>query len=195
MTLAEEFNDKNAAETPMPNASMSEFNRFLILFARLVSETYLWLERTPPEKLDWLPIDTPNLRFGDRVSRVTIQSLFIHMAVADHRLIQGVAECQPGALLPLPRDPELSGRLKEGNLAANTAALHELDMQRFRSFDEPLLNKTVRFAGDQSTWSVMGFLWGLYGHRAYHLGNLDIYVRQANVEAPDFYSFNPKAMA
>jgi len=53
----------------------------------------------------------------------------------------------------------------------------------------------VRFAGDQTTWSVMGFLWGLFGHRAYHLGNIDIYVRQADTPAPDFYSFNPKQMA
>ena len=179
----------------MPVAAMPEFSRFLVLFDRLVSETYAWLEQTPAEKLDWVPIDNPNVRFGDRVSRVTIKSLFIHMAVADHKLIKGMAECESGALLPLPRDPELSARLDQGDLIANAAALHGEDMRRLRGYDEDILNKTVRFAGDQTTWSVMGFLWGLYGHRAYHLGNLDIYVRQADVEAPDFYSFNPKTMA
>jgi|SRR5262245_4715819 len=194
MSLAAELAARDVAG-PMPTAAMPEFNRFLVLFDRLVSETCVWFERTPPEKLDWLPIDNPNVRFGDRVSRVTIQSLFIHMAVADHKLIKGMAECDSGALLPLPGDPELSARLKEGDLVSNTAALHEEDMRRLRSYDETILNKTVRFAGDQTTWSVMGFLWGLYAHRAYHLGNLDIYVRQANVDAPDFYSFNPKIMA
>jgi hypothetical protein len=34
-----------------------EFDRFLVLFDRLVGETNLWIERTPPARLDWLPID------------------------------------------------------------------------------------------------------------------------------------------
>jgi uncharacterized damage-inducible protein DinB len=73
--------------------------------------------------------------------------------------------------------------------------LHEQNIRTLRGFDEATLDKTVRFAGDESLWSVMGFLWGLYAHRAYHLGNIDIYLRQADAPAPDFDSFAPKAMA
>lgn len=183
------------AQRTNPIATVSEFERFLVLFDRLVDEIYLWLERTPREKLEWQPIDNPNVRFGDRVARVTIKSLFVHMAVADHRLIKGMQECADGGLLPLPRDPDLSARIAQGDLIGNAARLHEEDMRRLQSYDSATLNKSVRFAGDRTTWSVMGFLWSLYGHRAYHLGNIDIYVRQAGIAAPDFYSFNPKEMA
>jgi hypothetical protein len=50
-----------------PIASTAEFERSLLLLDRLVGETYLWLERTSSERLDWLPIDNPNVKFGDRL--------------------------------------------------------------------------------------------------------------------------------
>jgi uncharacterized damage-inducible protein DinB len=172
-----------------------EFRRFNILFDRLVNETNLWIARTPPDRLEWLPVDNGNVRFGDRVSHVTIKSLYIHMAVAEHLSIRRLRDCAPGELLPLPRDPELTSRLANGDFLAEGMQLRVENMRTLRSFDDAVLGKTVRFAGDQTTWSVMGFLWGLFGHRAYHLGNIDIYVRQADTPAPDFYSFNPKQMA
>jgi hypothetical protein len=39
-----------------------EFGRFLVLFDRLAMEANLWVERTPSEKLEWLPIDNGNVR-------------------------------------------------------------------------------------------------------------------------------------
>ena len=55
------------------------------------------------------------------------------------------------------------------------------------------LDKQVVWAG--RTWTVMGFLWGAYAHRAFHIGNIDIYLRQADVVAPEFFEFNPATMA
>jgi uncharacterized damage-inducible protein DinB len=172
-----------------------EFDRFLVLFDQLASETSRWIKATPPEKFEWLPVDNSNLRFGDRISRVTIKSLYIHIAVVEHVFIRMLKACEPRALLPLPKDPELTARLASGDVVIEAAKLHQEDMSRLRSYDDDVLRKTVRFAGDDTIWSVMGFLWSLYAHRAYHLGNIDIYIRQADVPAPDFYSFQPKEMA
>jgi hypothetical protein len=172
-----------------------EFGRFLVLFDRLAMEANLWVERTPSEKLEWLPIDNGNVRFGDRISQVTIKSLYIHTAVAEHVSVRKLRDCTPHELLPLPRDPELTSRLTHGDFVAGGMRLHEENMKILRTYDDMVLIKAVRFAGDDTTWTVMGFLWSLYGHRAYHLGNIDIYVPQADVPAPDFYSFSPKEMA
>jgi hypothetical protein len=90
---------------------------------------------------------------------------------------------------------DVTAHLSSGDVVAEAAKLHQEDMSRLRSYDDDVLRKTVRFAGDDTIWSVMGFLWSLYAHRAYHLGNIDIYIRQADVPAPDFYSFQPKEMA
>lgn len=62
-------------EIVKPDALVShlqEFKRFLVLYDRLVNETYQWMEATPEDKLNWLPIDTPYVRFGDRLTEVTI---------------------------------------------------------------------------------------------------------------------------
>ena len=155
-----------------------------MLFDRLFGETSLWIERTPPEKLDRLPVDNANVRFGDRVSRVTIKNLYIHIAVAEYEAIRNLKRCATGERLPLPRNPDLSDALADGDLVAGAVQLHEQNMKTLRGFDDAVLGKTVRFAGDESVWSVMGFLWGLYAHRAYHLGNIDTYLRQAEVPAP-----------
>ena len=72
-----------------------EFCRFLVLFDRLATETNLWVERMPPEKLEWLPIDNGNVRFGDRISRVTIKSLYVHIVVAEHVSVRNLRDCAP----------------------------------------------------------------------------------------------------
>ncbi|MBI3435951.1 MAG: hypothetical protein HY056_12885 [Proteobacteria bacterium] len=179
----------------MQPSETTEFGRFLVLFDRLVHETNDWIERTPKDRLDWIPIDNGNVRFGDRVSEVTIRSLYIHTVVAEHKFVRDLHACADGALISLPRDPELTARLRGADLVGEGMRTHDETMRRLRGFTVTQLGKTIRFAADDTTWTIMGFLWGMYGHRAYHLGNLDIYVRQADIPAPDFYSFQPKMMA
>jgi len=171
-----------------------EFDRFLVLQEFLNVATNDWIARTPQDKLDWVPVDNPNVRFGDRVSHVTIKSLYIHMAVEGYHWIRFLADCPDGATIPLPRDPELTAKLANGDFVAEAGKLHEESVQRLRSFSDEQLRKTVHFA--ERAWSVMGFLWiGLYGHRAYHLGNIDIYLRQSNTPAPNFFHFSAPGMA
>jgi uncharacterized damage-inducible protein DinB len=63
----------------------------------------------------------------------------------------------------------------------------------FAGLSQSQLDKHVVWAGRR--WTVMGFLWGAYAHRAFHIGNIDIYLRQAGVVAPEFFEFNPPQMA
>ena len=49
-------------------AAHAEHERFLTLFQRMVDHTDAWIAKTPPDKLDWVPIQTSAMRFGDRVS-------------------------------------------------------------------------------------------------------------------------------
>ena len=77
----------------------------------------------------------------------------------------------------------------------NAQEMHRKNMGILSAIPEEQLAKRMVFAGDDSEWTVMGFLWGMWGHRAYHLGNLDIYLRQSDSTTPDFFSFNPKKMA
>ncbi len=91
----------------------TELSRFLVLFDHLIGYTEAWLDRLDPAKLEWMPIENPSMRFGDRVGRITVK----------------------------------------------------------------------------------GLLWGMYAHRAFHVGNIDIYLRQSDVITPEFFEFTPLQMA
>lgn len=71
--------------------------------------------------------------------------------------------------------------------------LHQANMRILDTFTEDDLRKRIHFS--DCTWSTMGFLWAIYAHRAYHLGNIDIYLRQSDTKAPDFFHFHPTMMA
>lgn len=182
------------AEGPLAAIS-EEFQRFLVLFDWLVRDTSKWIERTPQDKLDWVPIDNPNVRFGDRVTTVTIRSLFIHVLIAANNWIRDLADCRDGAVIPVASDPNLATRLANGDIVATAARMHEANMQKLRSLSPAQLRKSIKFPGDKTNWTVMGFLWAMYGHHAFHLGNIDLYVRQANLTAPDIFTYDPRIMA
>lgn len=177
----------------MTNEAGTEFDRFLVLFDHLVEITNDWIARTPEDKLDWVPVDNKNVRFGDRVSLVTIKSLYIHTAVGEHHWIRNLRDCADGAVLPVPKDPDLSAQLSAGDFVARCGNMHRENMQILRDFDERQLKKSVSFVDRQ--WTVMGFLWAIQAHRAYHLGNIDIYLRQSDTAAPDFFHFHATEMA
>ncbi len=171
--------------------SRSDFNRFVVLFDRLVQATDTWIEQTPKDKLDWFPVDNPNVRFGDRVTLVTIKSLYTHVTVEEHHRFNFLKDCEDGATVPMPKDPALTARLVNGDLVREAVVAHEQVMTTLRSFSDAQLQKTVHFSGH--AWPMMEFLWVMYAHRAYHLGNIDIYLRQSDTLAPNFFSSIPTA--
>ena len=171
----------------------NEFGRFMVLQECLSGATNDWIAKTPKDKLDWIPVDNPNVRFGDRVSVVTIKSLYIHMAVEEYQFVRFLKDCENDTALPLPRDPDLTAKLTSGDFVGEAAKLHEESVRTLRGYTDEQLRKTVRFA--DRTWTVMGFLWALYAHRAYHLGNIDIYLRQSNTPAPSYFHFSVPAVA
>lgn len=173
--------------------SKAEHDRFLTLFERLVSHTDAWIERTPPEKLDWVPIETSAMRFGDRVSRVTIKGLIAHTVVAEAYWAQFFQDCPDGATMPLPTYLALAEEFNKGDFRELARKSQAETLAAFRSYEPRQLDKHVIWVG--RTWTIMGFLWGAYAHRAFHLGNIDIYLRQADVVAPEFFDFNPSQMA
>ena len=72
------------------------------------------------------------------------------------------------------------------DLIADAMKLHRSNMQAFAALSEAQLAKNLRWMGRE--WTVMGFLWGIYSHRSYHLGNIDILMREADEDAPDFFA-------
>ena len=169
-----------------------ELERFLTLFDGLVQSTNSWLELTPAEKLEWVPVENPNMKFGDRISTITIKSVYIHTIVGETGWARLLKDCDDGAdLKPPPANRELTKELMASDdFVADAMKLHRENMALFGSYDDARLARRMKWSGRE--WTVMGFLWAIYSHRSYHLGNIDIYLREADAPAPDFFSnFQP----
>jgi len=175
---------------------MNEHQRFLELFEALVVANNKWMENTPAEKLEWVPVDNPSMKFGDRISTITIKSVYIHTIVGECGWSRMLRDCADGAALA-PDHAEGKALTQELNdsrdLVGDAMRLHRTNMQRFGAYDQSCLDKKIRWTGRD--WSVMGFLWGIYSHRSYHLGNIDLLVREADAKAPDFFSNFRQVMA
>lgn len=165
-----------------------EFNRFMALFDAMVKYSERWISLMAEDKLDWAPIENSSTRFGGRLARITVGGLFAHCALAERNFIARIRESAPGATVPLPNDPAAAARFENANLKETARALHEENLAVLRTFAAEDLAKTLHFVGRE--WTGMGLLWGMYAHRAFHLGNIDIYLRQSDVVAPEFFEFD-----
>lgn len=177
----------------MTTTLQAERDRFLTLFGRLVASTTEMMEAMPADKREAVPVQNPSVRFGDRLSQVTAKSLFIHTIVAEHRWAQDLCNCSDGDVIPVPRDPVLTETLSAGDYLKRAGELHEDNVRIFAGFTDSALSTHITF--NESAWTVMGLLWGVYSHRAFHVGNIDIYVRQFGVTPADFFNFAKRPMA
>lgn len=89
----------------MTRMPLPELDRFRVLFDRLVTVTNDWISQTPSDRLEWVPVDNPNVRFGDRVSLVTIKSLYVHVAVGEHHWMRDLKQCRKAQPFRYRRTP------------------------------------------------------------------------------------------
>ena len=174
----------------------TELKRFLDLFDALVTANNAWMTRTPHEKWNWVPFDNPHMKFGDRISTITIKSVYIHTIVGEVCWADMLRNCEEGASLKPdhPRVKSLTAELdSSADVIASAMKMHADNMKKFSAYTPETLAKKIKWTGRD--WTVMGFLWGIYSHRSYHLGNIDILMREADEDAPDFFSNFQQQMA
>ncbi len=164
-----------------------EHRRFLRLYDQLVLFTHDAVKRLPEEMLHWRPPTDAEVRFGERVEDVTVENLYLHLVVGEHLWIRNLARATPDAGIPLPLDKEMEARLARGDYLAESLIMHLSNMEILRSFDPDRLATTIQFSGHR--WTVGSFLWAMYGHRNYHIGNIDTFCRLAGAPAPDYFQF------
>ncbi|HPF47603.1 MAG: DinB family protein [Alphaproteobacteria bacterium] len=172
---------------------MSEFERFMIMFDRLFEFVETYIHKTPEDKYEWIPVEGPGVSFGDRLENITIKGLYVHLTTSEDGFINSLLEIQDGGEIPIPINKKLTNKVYDGDFIALGRELHENAMEKLRNISPERLSKTVYFQGGE--YSVMGFLWALYAHYAYHLGNIDTYMRQGNMNPTAFFNFPTSEMA
>jgi len=171
----------------------TEKERFLIFYDRLVTFTHDCVERLPDEMLHWQPPSGGEVSFGERVEEVNIENLYLHLVVSEYLWLRNLRDCTDGAIIALPIDKEMTTRLAAQDYLDISLVMHRENMAIVERFDAPRMALQVWFSDRK--WTVQGFLWAMYGHRNYHIGNIDTYCRLAGAQAPDYFQFNPVEMA
>ena len=178
-----------AAQVSGARSAHAELNRFLNLFDALMEANTAWMTVTPREKWEWTPFDNPNMKFGDRISTIHIRSVYVHTIVGETNWASLLPHVEDGAdmVFDMSRIKGLTAQLDASeDLIADAMKLHRSNMGAFAALSDAQLAKNLRWMGRE--WTVMGFLWGIYSHRSYHLGNIDILMREADEDAPDFFA-------
>ena len=172
---------------------MSEFERFLIMFDRMFDFVETYVNKTPTDKYEWIPIDGPGVSFGDRLENITIKGLYVHLTTSEDGFIRSLISAEDGGEIPLPINQQLTNEVYDGDFIVMGRDIHENCMVMLRGIKVIDLTKTVWFQGGE--YSAMGFLWALYAHYAYHLGNIDTYMRQGDMKPTAFFNFPESKMA
>ncbi|MFZ1805633.1 MAG: DinB family protein [Cyclobacteriaceae bacterium] len=168
---------------------MTEFERFKSLFIQQSIHTVDYLNMLKEEHWITIPRDSESLFLGMRVNKITIGTLVRHFIIAEQNWIKAVAELPNGSVIPIPGNAALLEKVKEGKelIAFYLDALEE-NKKTLSSLKADDLEKEFTFAGRH--YSGMGILWAMFGHHAYHLGQLDLIMRQSNLIAPEYMEWS-----
>ena len=163
----------------------SEIERFLELYGALARVTHDWIAAAPDDVLEWVPVDGEDSLFIDGRGRMSILGQYIHIIVGDHVQAPQLATCDDGAKIDA-FDKDIASKLRASpDLIVDARAMHDKDMTHFAAINEAQMEKHI--LRDEHQWRLADYLWSIYSHRAFHVGNMDIYLRAAGVTPPAFY--------
>lgn len=164
---------------------MNEFERFISLFEQEVMHTIDYLNMLDGAHWHAIPCDAETLYLGNRVNKITISALTRHLINAEKHWLETISALPAGASMPLPGKATFLEGIADGPalIEAYRTSL-DASLQQLRQLKAATLEQEIVFTGRRYT--VMGFLWSILGHHAYHLGQIDLLMRQQNILAPEY---------
>lgn len=164
---------------------MSELDRFLGLFDQLVEQTLAFAELVDDAGYAAVPVDTPALFLGTRVNKITIGSLVRHLLLAEAHWFDQLRQVAPGGAIPFPDNAAVLEEIPNGApLLEKYRQSYKVGCAHLEELTEADLAKEVVFAGRRYT--AMGFLWTVLGHHSFHLGQIDLLMRQQGTEPLEY---------
>lgn len=164
---------------------MTEIERFLSLFNQEVLHTFDYLRAIGEPQWRGIPSDSDALFLGSRINKITIGALARHLAAAESHWIRRLPTVPTNGTMPMPdKDERLEALRTVPSFIAVYEERHVRNMEQLRAFTAADLAKPLIFA--QRRYTGMGFLWSMLGHHAYHLGQIDLLMRQQDIEAPEY---------
>ena len=165
--------------------TVQKFNRFLNIHKQLYLQTLELLKDVPDEVFKSTPIDNEVMYLGTRVNTINIGGLIRHFVLAEIHWFQAMKEGENGLAIPKPDNASLLENIADGQeLVEKYKDVFAKGFEILKSYTEEDLNKTVSFMGRKYT--VMAFLWITFGHHSYHLGQVDMLMRQNGIYPAEY---------
>lgn len=171
----------------------TEFARFLSLFDALIEQTFAFADVIDnTDVYAAVPIDSDANFLGARVNKITIGALLRHFILAESHWFERLAAVSEGDALPFPDNAALLDGIKDGRpLIESYRTAYRKGRDALETLSPSDLTKTLQFAG--RGYTVMGFLWTIHSHHAFHLGQIDLLLRQQNIEPPEYMEWPESA--
>lgn len=143
------------------------------------------LKDIPDNVFDNTPIDNDVMYLGERVNKINIAGLIRHFVLAEIHWFQAMKEGKDGLIIPKPNNTSLLENIENGKLLVEKyKEVFAKGFEILKTYLEDDLNKMVPFVG--RTYTVMGFLWITFGHHSYHLGQIDMLMRQNGINPAEY---------
>lgn len=170
---------------------MTEMDRFRSLFTQQVEHTWDYVAGLTSEQWVTVPVDSDANFLGIRVNRITIAALLRHLCLTETLWFDTLPTLGDGGVMPPPTGTGPLDHVPPGReLVDLYRERHLASVDGLQRYSAETLDRTFSFVGRRYT--VRGFLWAIYGHHCYHLGQVDQLMRQQNVSPPEFLEFNER---
>jgi uncharacterized damage-inducible protein DinB len=162
-----------------------EIDRFLSLFDQLVEQTFEFVRSIDNSVYSAIPVDTDTLFLGTRVNKITVGALLRHIILAETHWFKMLTLLKTDEVMPFPQNASLLEQIEDGQPLLNEyKSSYANSRQLLLSLSSDDLDKQLSFAGRQYT--VLGFLWTILGHHSFHLGQIDLLLRQQSIMPPEY---------
>lgn len=163
---------------------MNELARFIKLYEAALDRIFLFLKEVQEEQFRYIPVESDTNYLGQRISSITIENVLRHILIAEEHWFRIVSETGFAGQIPFPPNVISDGEfsLSEAEVFYKHQVLPQLESVKKLSDTE--LQVMVEF--NHHHYTKIGFLWTMLTHQTYHLGQIDLLMRQQNIVAPEF---------
>lgn len=164
---------------------MTDLERFRSLFTQQVQHTWEFVRNIAENAWTAIPVDSDTNFMGTRIQKITILSLLKHLCVVESYWFEQLPLLPANSVLPVPPGTEALQNINTGSeMLARYREMHLRSMQDMSRWTEADLDKEFTFVHRKFT--VRGFLRAIHGHHSFHLGQLDLLLRQQGYMPPEY---------
>lgn len=145
---------------------------------------FLFLKEVRESQFQFVPVESDANYLGNRVRSITIENVLRHILIAEAHWFEVLSNPQFTEEISFPPNVVSDSKfsLDDAEMFYKKQVLPQLE--RVKDLEDCELERIVEF--NHHKYSKMGFLWTMLTHQTYHLGQIDLLMRQQNIVAPEF---------